>query len=264
MPIDWSKEPFACLFKRATDEDHMLSWEARAVWHAFLWKCDEGGVVEARRGVRGFAVVLEIPVDIVEGALSQLLEDGRLREQPGRGFIAPNYVAAKRDALTSIMAQGKHEAERDAAAARQRRSRRAKTERDVTKSDDSVHQKPLDFVTSQVTDHDSSDLGSSASSFPDPLKQSGEDLVTPSRRRRIPETWRPREQERQKARELGLNCEEEAREFLSYWLGDGRTKADWDRTFLNRLYQQAKRRPRYGAGTGFDAVMRIARGEDQR
>lgn len=238
MALDWSTEPFAPLFKRVTDEDRLLSWSARAVWREFLQRCDSEGFIEARRGVRGFAAVLEIPFDVVEGALPELLEDGRIRSLPDRGFIAPNYVAALSGALMQ--------------SARVRDKERKKRERSVqarTSSD-----------AFQSADHRSSDVGS-GSLFSDPFKQSSGEIATTSRRRRIPDTWTPRAQERAKARELGLNCDEEAAEFLSYWLGDGRPKADWDRTFLNRLYQQVKRKRTTNTRSVFDVVDAVDLGD---
>lgn len=225
MSLDWSTEPFAPLFKRVTDEDRLLTWKARAVWREFLQRCDNEGFIEARRGVRGFAAVLEIPLDVVEGALPELIEDGRIRSLPDRGFLAPNYAAA----LCGVYEQ--------IARARDKKRKKAQRASGARTSPDK----------SKVTDQGSDlDLGSpSLFPEPDPFKQSSGDHATSGRargRHRIPNDWKPRDQERASCVELGLNCDEEAAEFLSYWQGDGRTKADWDRTFLNRLYQQAKRK----------------------
>lgn len=68
------------------------------------------------------------------------------------------------------------------------------------------------------------------------------------RRRSIPADWFPSEREKARALELGLNVEKVAAEFLSYWLGDGRPKKDWDQTFRNRLEQcSQKPAPRQGS-----------------
>jgi hypothetical protein len=209
--------------------------------------------VEARRGVRGFAAVLEIPLDVVEGVLPLLLEDGRIRSVPDRGFIAPNYAVAKLSIEAAIAERVKTELERN----RERQRKRTRRGQAGTSLPNSPRGGDV-----RVTDQDLNTDPGSGSLFPDPPKPSGGEIVTTSARRRIPETWQPRQEERSKARELGLDCDEEAREFLSYWLGDGRTKADWHRTFLNRLYQQAKRK-KARPQSGLDAVMRIAMGEDR-
>jgi hypothetical protein len=65
---------------------------------------------------------------------------------------------------------------------------------------------------------------------------------------RLPESWSPSEANRSEAQRLGLTdeqCDAIAEEFRNYWLseaGQRSRKLDWDRTFLNRLRDQA---PRY-------------------
>jgi hypothetical protein len=66
------------------------------------------------------------------------------------------------------------------------------------------------------------------------------------RRKGIPDDWQPRAEERELAARLGLDCDTEADEFKTYWLGDGRPKKDWHQTFRNRLQAQSKRPPRSG------------------
>ncbi len=70
---------------------------------------------------------------------------------------------------------------------------------------------------------------------------------------RLPESWRPSEAHRAESKKLGLfdtQLAEIAEEFRNYWLseaGQRSRKLDWDRTFLNRLRDQA---PRYLARLG--------------
>ena len=94
MAIDWANEPYVRLFKRETDDDLLLTWEARAVWHEMLKRFDRSGLLETRRGVRGLAAMLRIPIEVVERVLPELLEDGRVRSVPPVGFAAKNYIAA--------------------------------------------------------------------------------------------------------------------------------------------------------------------------
>ncbi len=95
MALDWTNEPYTRLYKRDTDDDLLLSWEARSVWYEFIKKCDYSGIIPTRRGVRGLAATLRFPLDVVERALAELLEDGRLRSTEDKtGFIAPNYECA--------------------------------------------------------------------------------------------------------------------------------------------------------------------------
>jgi hypothetical protein len=71
-------------------------------------------------------------------------------------------------------------------------------------------------------------------------------VVPIKRRKGIPDDWQPRAEERELAARLGLDCDTEADEFKTYWLGDGRPKKDWHQTFRNRLQAQSKRPPRSG------------------
>lgn len=95
MALDWSSEPYCRLFKRETDDDLLLSWQARAVWHELLKKFDRSGLIETKRGLKGLAALIRIPFEVVESAIPELLEDGRLRAVTQRNaFIAPNYMTA--------------------------------------------------------------------------------------------------------------------------------------------------------------------------
>lgn len=49
------------------------------------------------------------------------------------------------------------------------------------------------------------------------------------------------------AADLGLDLATESREFLDYWLADGRAKSDWNQVFASRLEQQFKRGARANA-----------------
>lgn len=213
MSIDWSGEPFARLFKRETDDDLLLSWEARAVWHEFLKRCDRNGRIETKRGVRGFAALIRIPLEVVERVLQELIEDGRIQSEPGRGFVSPNYVTANytpRSAAARMADVRVRQAGLPSGTSSPHVTARNEASRDVTESD---------------------------AAFPLQIRA---DQSTPPRA--IPSGWAPRPEERELARQLGLDADDEAREFRSYWLGDGRKKANWDEAFAARLYQQAKRK----------------------
>ncbi|MGN6105450.1 MAG: hypothetical protein ACTHU0_10125 [Kofleriaceae bacterium] len=92
--MDWSNEPYVRLYTRETDDDLLLSWQARAVWHELMKKFDRSGLIETRRGVRGLAAMIRMPVEVVESALPELLEDRRL-QQVERGYFAPNFLEAQ-------------------------------------------------------------------------------------------------------------------------------------------------------------------------
>lgn len=238
MAIDWSTEPFARLYKRETDDDLLLSWQARAVWHEFLKRCDVSGHLATKRGVQGMAALLRIPPDVVEPALAELVDDGRIRSVNGVGFVAPNYVDANYVARSNGARQAAFRAK----------------QRAVSVSDGNGSYGTSDSTADVVTPRNAESHGvtrgnencQSYQSINHTNHQSPTANDAPAskpRRRGIPEDWEPRPEERQLARELGLNVETEADEFKSYWLGDGRPKKSWDQTFRNRLQQQGKRRP---------------------
>jgi hypothetical protein len=233
MGIDWSNEDYARLYKRETDDDLLLSWEARAVWHEFLKRCDKGGLLETKRGVRGFAALIRIPVEVVERVLQELLEDGRLRSVPNKGFVSPNYVSANYVARSTR--------------ARQEHSRLMKR---VTGSGQTGHDGSDSELSSE--DHESVSRGVTSGHAVSHFSHTNQPTnQPPSARSRgrasgsrsaIHPSWEPQAKEREIALGLGLDPDAEAKEFLTYWLGDGRAKADWDQAFESRLLAQAKRR----------------------
>jgi hypothetical protein len=254
MAIDWATEPYVRLYKRETDDDLLLSWEARAVWYEMLRKFDHSGVLETRRGVRGLAALVRVPLEVVERVLPELLEDGRVRAIVNRGFVAPNYVPANFTARSDKARQQESRLRRsaDVLSGQNDTPRPQAPSQPVTSSHDESQP-----VTQISTDQDKTDQGSTDHQPP----------PAPPRakpRKGIPESWQPAEAEYALARELGLDCDVEAREFKSFWLGDGRPKKNWDQTFHNRLLALAKhRRPNAAAGRMSPLLDRVAMLEAQ-
>lgn len=236
MAIDWSGEPFVRLFKRDTEDDLLLSWEARAVWYEFLKKCDRSGLLATKLGVRGLAIQLRVPEDVIERVLQELLEDGRIQSVPSVGFLAPNYIDAnytpRSDAARQETSRLRNRLSELRAGVLQGNQDRDDTpSRGITRSHE-ASRGVTQIIHSDHSDHSSSEPRDSRES---------ESRSRPKRERRgIPEDWKPRDEEREYATSLGLNCDDEAKEFHSYWLGDGRPKKNWDLTFRHRLTFQAK------------------------
>lgn len=92
--MDWANERYVRLYTRDTDDWDCLSWEAQSLWCLLLRKLDRAGVFETRRGARGVAGKVRMPVEVVERALAELLADGCLVEYPG-GYVAPNFIEAQ-------------------------------------------------------------------------------------------------------------------------------------------------------------------------
>lgn len=240
MAIDWSNEPYARLYKRETDDDLLLSWEARAVWHEFLKKCDQSGVLSTKRGVQGMAALIRIPLDTVERVLQELIEDGRIRSIPNVGFVAPNYVSANYVARSNMARQAAFRAKQRASSVSDDIDSYGTSDsqshgvtagnaasHDVTLNNENCHPIP----SHPIPDHQSPTANDAGASKRKAVRT----------RAPIPDDWEPRNEEQVLARELGLNCAPEAAEFKAYWLGDGRPKKNWDQTFRNRLLSQSKR-----------------------
>ncbi len=236
MAIDWSNEDFARLYKRDTDDDLLLSWEAEAVWHKFLKKCDKSGVLATKRGVQGMAALLRIPLDVVERVLQELLEDGRIRSLPPTGFIAPNYVDANYVARSNNARQAAFRARQRSIGASDCNDSSGATD-DVSHGVTPSNAESRDVTSGNENRHS---FNHSINHQSPSANDAGASKTKRKRGARIPEDWKPRPEELEIAASLGLDGQREAVEFHSYWLGDGRPKANWHMTFRNRLYGQSK------------------------
>lgn len=267
MAIDWANEPYVRLYKRETDDDLLLTWEARAVWHEMLKRFDRSGLLETRRGVRGLAAMLRIPVEVVERALPELIEDGRVRSVPPVGFASKNYIVANDTPRTdrARKEESRYRRINDALSSTNSEIQGHAESRDVTRGHTESRAVTQSRAEQIISDHQSPEIpapGDALSQLkakcdalnppleltsPEPTKKRGR---KPSASAAIPEDWEPRAQERELAARLGLDCDAEAAEFKTYWLGEGRPKKDWNMTFQNRLYTQANRKPSYARGPG--------------
>lgn len=92
--MDWSNENYVRLYTRETDDELVLSWDARCVWRAMLMKFDRSGLIALKRGRLGLAALIRAPLEVVERAIPELLADGRVRELDA-GYFAPNFMEAQ-------------------------------------------------------------------------------------------------------------------------------------------------------------------------
>lgn len=84
----------------------------------------------------------------------------------------------------------------------------------------------------------------------------------------LPNDWSPRSEEREKAVGLGVDCDFEAEQFRDHHAAKGSRLSDWNAAFRTWLRNARKFADRDAAKqntsqTGFDAVLRIANGEDR-
>jgi hypothetical protein len=233
--VDWANEDYVRLYTRETADDLELSWEALSLWRAMMIRFDRAGLIPVRNGWTSIARLVRMPTEIVVQVGPELVRDGRVRMIEGHVY-APNFTEAQTTSKSDK--------------ARQKESR----ERRRTSANDAPH-----LIEITQGGHDTSravTLSHTASqnvTLPllrsaDPLQPVAEASVAPRdrspsapRRKSIPADWVPAEGEKALAHTLGLNVESEAAEFLTYWLGEGRPKKDWDMTFRNRLQQQAQK-----------------------
>ncbi len=228
--MDWANEEYVRLYTRETADDLELSWESLALWRSLLIRFDRGGIIQIKNGWTSVARLARMPLEIVRQCGPELVRDGRLK-MTADGLYAPNFTEAQTTSKSDKTRQRESRERRRAAAETSQASDNTAPGHGVSRAVTPSHA-PSQNVTLPL-------LCSA-----DPLPPSAEASVaasdrspSASRRRSIPADWKPSERERARARELGLNVEPVAAEFLSYWLGDGRPKKDWDQTFRNRLEQ---------------------------
>lgn len=124
--MDWANERYVKLYTRDTTTWKVLSWQARFTLMSMMRKVDRAGIIEVGdEGIDGLIAVLEVPRDIVEPALEQLLRRKTV-ERTETAYVLPNFLEAQEAIQT------------DAARARASRERRRDTARGVTNRDDSV------------------------------------------------------------------------------------------------------------------------------
>jgi hypothetical protein len=154
--MDWSNERYIRVYTRDTVNWKLWSWHARALWLLLMRKLDRAGVLDiGRHGVRGVAAAVDMPLEIVEPALAEILRDGTI-EVRGDGLeaalVAPRFMDAQDANQTD--AQRKRESRarrRDVALLAQLPETRQPSLPGVTKPDETVtrgHSDPLPIRTS--------------------------------------------------------------------------------------------------------------------
>jgi hypothetical protein len=92
----------------------MWSWQTRFVFMSLLRKVDRAGMIDVGAyGLKGLAVALAAPIEIVEAGVAELLSDGTIK-QAGSMFVIPNFLHAQ-ECSQSDRARKRAERERDRA-----------------------------------------------------------------------------------------------------------------------------------------------------
>lgn len=109
--MDWSNERYVRVYTRDTDDWVALSWQARSTLVMMLRAVDRAGILQTKRGPRGVAGLLRMPVEVVEAAISELVADGCIRECDA-GYVLPNFVEAQEAVQTDAQRQRESRARR--------------------------------------------------------------------------------------------------------------------------------------------------------
>jgi len=73
----WEDERYVRLYTRDTPEWTLMSWEARSLFSLLLRAVDRAGILSlGRSGLKGVASLLRMPLEVVERAMPELLDDG--------------------------------------------------------------------------------------------------------------------------------------------------------------------------------------------
>lgn len=102
--MDWSNERYVRLYTRDTETWKLLTWEGRALLTLLLRKVDRAGVLETKHGARGVAALVELPLDLVERGLPQLLEDGTVAAH-AVGYYIPKFLEAQEAPASDALRQ---------------------------------------------------------------------------------------------------------------------------------------------------------------
>lgn len=114
--MNWEDESYVRVYTRDTTDWVMLSWEARCVFLHLLRKVDRAGFIYVgKHGLRGIAKMIDGPVDVVERAVPELVEDGCLEigTHDNKRFIGiPNFVEAQSATKSPKQRQREYRAKR--------------------------------------------------------------------------------------------------------------------------------------------------------
>lgn len=93
--MDWPNERYVRVYVRDSVTWKVIDWQARAVLLFVLRKVDRSGVIDVGEdGIDGLAAIIELPIDVVERGVPQLLKRGTLVRKP-TAFVLPNFLEAQ-------------------------------------------------------------------------------------------------------------------------------------------------------------------------
>lgn len=96
----WEDEPYVKVYTRDTPEFLALELWSRCLLHEIIRKVDRAGILKVGKlGLRGIAVAVRSSWSTIEPYVTELLEDGRIIFDAGRGeVLVPNHIEAQETA----------------------------------------------------------------------------------------------------------------------------------------------------------------------
>lgn len=140
--MDWSNERYVRVYTRDTPEWALLSWEARGFFCLLLRAVDRAGVLSmGKSGHKALAALLRVPLEVVDRAMPELLEDGCIQVH-GETVVIPNYIDAQEATQSDKQRQQECRAKRRDLAMRESVTLRDTPSRGATKPSRGVTPQP--------------------------------------------------------------------------------------------------------------------------
>ena len=98
--MDWANERWVRVFTRDTVSWKLCDWRAHTTLLHLFRKVDRAGVLDVGDdGIAGLAAVLELPIEVVEPGIAQLIKTGNGRLPTvvfsGASYVIPNFIEAQ-------------------------------------------------------------------------------------------------------------------------------------------------------------------------
>jgi hypothetical protein len=235
--MDWANERYVRVYTRDTVDWSLLSWQARSLWLHLMRKFDRAGCIYlGRHGVRGLAVLVGMPFEVVDQAVEELAKDGCV-ELRGEWLVAKNFIDAQEADQTDAQRAREYRARRrDRAMLDKLPEPRQLSIDAVTGRDDRVtgvggvrHSDPADpAVPSDPAEPASRSTGS-------PSAPTGSGGKKGKRKQQLPPDWKPSPKHEVLAIERGVDLADQATRFRDSAVAHARVYADWDAAFANWL-----------------------------
>lgn len=117
--MNWCDERYVKLYVRKTATWLLWPWEARCVFPLLLKEADGAGLIEvgSRDPVRTLAVMIGVPVEVVQPAVDAMLDSGTV-EVTERGYLVSKFIEAQ-EAVKTDHRRKQDQRERQRAQARE-------------------------------------------------------------------------------------------------------------------------------------------------